>query len=109
MALSPSGRSRFRPIQRTSVERPIQKSSATCRYVRPLVRARLTAAILNSFVSRFCFVIEALFHKEESHFSESIPLWLLRVTSVCSWTICMRPRGPEIGDLATSSGMSSKK
>lgn len=41
---SPSGRSRFRPIQRTSVERPNPRSCVTCRCVRLLVRARRTTS-----------------------------------------------------------------
>src|SRR3954471_331916 len=53
-------RSRLRPIQRTSVDRPIPRSPAISRCVRPLVCTRRTASSANSFVNRRCCVIEFL-------------------------------------------------
>ncbi len=64
----PDSRSRLRPIQRTSVDRPTPGSSATSRCVRPLVSR--TASSSNSFVNRRCFVIGFAFHLRKTlHFS----------------------------------------
>ena len=52
--------SRLRPIQRASVDRPIPRSLAISRCVRPLVCTRRTASSANSFVNRRCCVIEFL-------------------------------------------------
>src|SRR5712672_1596640 len=66
-------RSRLRPIQRTSVDRPIPRSPAISRCVRPLVRARRTASSANSFVNRRCCVIEFLIaHGELSTFPKQV-------------------------------------
>src|SRR3984893_7145112 len=62
-------RSRFRAIQRVSVDRPTPRFSANSRRVRPLVRARRTASSSNSCVNPFCFVIEFTFHPRKTlHF-----------------------------------------
>lgn len=53
------------PALSTSFPRRSCFSSATCRYVRSLVRAKRIASISNSFVSRCCFVIEVLFRNKE--------------------------------------------
>src|SRR3979411_2790002 len=64
---STARRSRLRPIQRTSVDRPIPRSPAISRCVRPLVCTRRTASSSNSFVNRLCCVIEFLIaHRELS-------------------------------------------
>src|SRR5258708_35649367 len=66
-------RSRLRPIQRTSVERPIPRSPAISRCVRPLVCTRRTASSSNSFVNRRCWVIEFLIaHGELSTFPKQV-------------------------------------
>src|ERR1700688_2491720 len=59
-------RSRFRAIQRVSVDRPTPRFSANSRRVRPLVRARRTASSSNSCVNPFCFVIEFTFHPRKT-------------------------------------------
>src|SRR5260221_12235476 len=66
-------RSRLRPIQRTSVDRPIPRSPAISRCVRPLVCTRRTASSANSFVNRRCCVIEFLIaHGELSTFPKQV-------------------------------------
>src|SRR4051795_13744658 len=66
-------RSRLRPIQRTSVDRPIPRSPAISRCVRPLVYTRRTASSSNSFVNRRCCVIEFLIaHWELSTFPKQV-------------------------------------
>src|SRR5580700_7715935 len=68
-------RSRFRAIQRVSVDRPTPRFSANSRRVRPLVRARRTASSSNSCVNPFCFVIEFTFHPRKTlHFFEASPI-----------------------------------
>ena len=68
-------RSRLLLIQRVSVESPTPRSSAICRFVRPLVPTSRTASSSNSFVNRFCFVIEFAFHiRGTLHFSEASPV-----------------------------------
>src|ERR1700730_14579245 len=68
-------RSRFRAIQRVSVDRPTPRFLAISRRVRPLVRARRTASSSNSCVNPFCFVIEFTFHPRKTlHFFEASPL-----------------------------------
>src|SRR4029077_2456099 len=72
-------RSRLRPIQRTRVDRPIPRSPAISRCVRPLVCTRRTASSANSFVNRRCCVIEFLIaHGELSTFPKQVHLDLLR-------------------------------
>jgi hypothetical protein len=66
-------RSRLRPIQRTSVDRPIPRSPAISRCVRPLVCTRRTASSANSFVNGHCCVIEFLIaHGELSTFPKQV-------------------------------------
>src|ERR1700687_4658441 len=66
-------RSRLRPIQRTSVDRPIPRSPAISRCVRPLVCTRRTASSSNSFVNRRCCVIDFLIaHGELSTFPKQV-------------------------------------
>jgi len=66
-------RSGLRPIQRTSVDRPIPRSPAISRCVRPLVCTRRTASSANSFVNRRCCVIEFLIaHGELSTFPKQV-------------------------------------
>src|SRR5580692_5466252 len=68
-------RSRFRAIQRVSVDRPTPRFSANSRRVRPLVRARRTASSSNFCVNPFCFVIEFTFHPRKTlHFFEASPV-----------------------------------
>src|SRR5262249_764951 len=63
----------LRPIHRTSVDRPIPKSPAISRCVRPLVSTRRTASCANSFVNRRCCLIEFLIaQKELSTFPEQV-------------------------------------
>src|SRR6202165_2827095 len=70
---STARRSRLRPIQRTSVDRPIPRSPAISRCVRPLVCTRRTASSSNSFVNRRCCVIEFLIaHGELSTFPKQV-------------------------------------
>src|SRR3981081_3544896 len=70
---STARRSRLRPIQRTSVDRPIPRSPAISRCVRPLVCTRRTASSSNSFVNRRCCVIEFLIaHGEFSTFPKQV-------------------------------------
>ena len=69
-------RSRLRPIQRTSVDRPIPRSPAISRCVRPLVCTRRRASSANSFVNRRCCVIEFLIaHRELSTFPRQVHIW----------------------------------
>src|SRR5262249_174415 len=73
---STARRSRLRPIQRTSVDRPIPRSPAISRCVRPLVCTKRTASSSNSFVNRRCCVIEFLIaHRELSTFPKQVQLW----------------------------------
>src|SRR3954468_5472961 len=73
IAGSTARRSRLRPIQRTSVDRPIPRSPASSRCVRPLVCARRTASSSNSLVNRRCCVIEFLIaHRELSTFPKQV-------------------------------------
>src|SRR4029077_13039083 len=70
---STAPRSRLRPIQRTSVDRPIPRSPAISRCVRPLVCTRRTASSANSFVNRRCCIIEFLIaHGELSTFPKQV-------------------------------------
>src|SRR5262249_42130525 len=66
-------RSRLRPLQRASVDRPIPRSPAISRCVRPPVCTRRTASSANSFVNRRCCVIEFLIaHGELSTFPKQV-------------------------------------
>src|SRR5207248_2670025 len=64
------GEFRFRPV-----DRPIPRSPAISRCVRPLVCTRRTASSSNSFVNRRCCVIEFLIaHRELSTFPKQVQL-----------------------------------
>src|SRR6186997_185639 len=77
---STAPRSRFRPIQRTSVDSPIPRSPAISRCVRPLVCTRRTASSSNSFVNRRCCVIEFLIaHRELSTLPKQVQMALVEL------------------------------
>jgi hypothetical protein len=77
---STARRSGLRPTQRTSVDRPIPRSPAISRCVRPLVCTGRTASSANSFVNRRCCIFEFLFsHGELSTFTKQVQVM---VTSV---------------------------
>src|SRR5665647_2865360 len=85
-------RSRLRPIQRTSVDSPIPRSSAISRCVRPLVRTSRTASSSNSRVNRFCFVIEFTFHLRKTlHFLEASPTSTLTISEAGVKAIPIEP------------------
>src|SRR5690606_41525601 len=58
--------SRWRDSQRVNVERPMPRSSATSRLVRPPICASRTASCSNSFVKRNCFVLKASFYTKKT-------------------------------------------
>src|SRR5208282_5054138 len=73
VAGSTARRSRLRPIHRISVDRPIPRSPAISRCVRPLASAKRTASSSNSFLNRRCCIVEFLIRSQElSTFPEQV-------------------------------------